>query len=300
MQDKGASILARLKNKAKASDTSYQQYLQLFFQEEFLRRLAKSPYVNNFILKGGLFIYAITNFQSRATVDIDFLFQSLPNKTKKIDKMIAEIVSIQTGNNDVVILEAGKTEPIAIQMKYQGIRIQIIGRIKNVQMPFGIDIGIGDIVFPTPEKRIIQTQLKGFDALEILTYSLESTIAEKFEAMLQRFELTSRMKDFYDIFYLARNFDFDGQRLQESLSQTLNNRGSFLEQNSLDRILHLVNDSTILVRWRHFQKTMRIDELSLFDIMQTFDIFLRPICEAIISGSELSKNWKAALLKWIG
>ena len=298
MQDKGASILAKLKNKARASNISFQHCLQLFFQEEFLRRLANSSYSQNFILKGGLFIYTLTNFKSRATIDIDFLVQYLSNEATLVDKIITEIISVPTGFNDIVIFEAGKTEPIALQMKYQGVRIQIIGHIKKVRLPFNIDIGIGDVVIPKPEKRIIKTQLEGFDAPKILTYSLESTIAEKFEAMLQRFELTSRMKDFYDIFYLAHTFNFKGKKIQEALTKTLNNRGTLLETGSLDRILRLTDDAAIQVRWRNFQKTMQIKEITLSEIMQTLTVFLRPICEAIISNSALNKNWKAELLRW--
>ena len=298
MKDKGTSILAKLKNKARASNISYQQCLQLFFQEEFLRRLAKSPYADNFVLKGGLFIYTLTNFQSRATGDIDFLLRDISNETKKVDKIITEIISIPTGLNDVVILEAGKTEPIAIQMNYQGLSAQIVGHIKKVRLPFNIDIGIGDVIFPDPEKRIIKTQLEDYDAPVIFTYSLESTIAEKFEAMLQRFELTSRMKDFYDIFYLAQTFDFRGQRLQEAFSKTIHNRGTVLESDSLEKILRLAEDSSIQVRWRYFQKTIQRNMLSLSEIMQTLGIFLQPICEAVISGTALKKRWKAELQKW--
>ena len=81
MSDIGASILAKLKNKAKSTGMPYQQCLQLFFQEEFLRRLSKSKYSENLILKGGIFIYTLTNFESRATVDIDFLLRHMSNKT---------------------------------------------------------------------------------------------------------------------------------------------------------------------------------------------------------------------------
>jgi predicted nucleotidyltransferase component of viral defense system len=298
VQDKGASILAQLKNKAKASNISYQQCLQLFFQEEFLRRLAKSPYAKNFILKGGLFIYTLTSFQSRATVDIDFLMQNLSNEKNKINGIITEITSIPTGFNDVVILEAGKTKPIAVQMKYQGVSTQIVGHIKKVRLPFNIDIGIGDVVVPKPEKRIIETQLEGYDAPEIYTYSLESTIAEKFDAMLQRFELTSRMKDFYDIFYLAHTFDFEGQRLQNAFSETLRNRRTPLNKDSLDRIVQLVDDAAIQVRWKHFQKIMSKNILFLSDVMQTLDIFLQPVCEAVILGTALTNNWNAKSQEW--
>lgn len=110
MADIGASILAKLKNKAKASGMPYQQCLQLFFQEEFLRRLSKSGYAENFILKGGLFIYTLTNFESRATIDIDFLMRQMSHDLDHMDAVIEEIIATPTGNNDVVILSAKNTE----------------------------------------------------------------------------------------------------------------------------------------------------------------------------------------------
>jgi predicted nucleotidyltransferase component of viral defense system len=196
MTDLGASILAKLKNKAKASNINFQQILQLFFQEEFLRRLSKSTYAENLILKGGFFIYTLTNFQSRTTVDIDFMIRAIDNSSERMDKVIAEILSVPSGLNEVVIMEVGKSTPIAIQREYHGTSCQIMGHINKVRVPFSIDIGVGDVIVPKPEKRVIQTQLDGYDAPEIYTYSLESTIAEKFDAILQRFELTGRMKDF--------------------------------------------------------------------------------------------------------
>lgn len=84
MADKAASILARLRNKAKASGIRYQQCLQLFAQEEFLRKLSKSEYADTLVLKGGLFIYTLTNFESRATIDVDFLLRGYPNSIEDI------------------------------------------------------------------------------------------------------------------------------------------------------------------------------------------------------------------------
>ena len=104
MADTGASVLARLKNKAKESGRSYQLCLQLFCQEEFLRRLEKSNYAENFVLKGGLFIYSVTNFDSRVTVDIDFLLRKIPNTPEQLRKVLEEIISCDTGN-DFVIFE---------------------------------------------------------------------------------------------------------------------------------------------------------------------------------------------------
>ena len=79
MADIAASVLAKLKNKAKASGISYQQCLQLFMQEEFLRKLSKSGYDDFLVLKGGLFIYTLTNFEGRATIDVDFLLRGYSN-----------------------------------------------------------------------------------------------------------------------------------------------------------------------------------------------------------------------------
>ena len=238
MADMAASVLAKLKNKAKSSGISYQQCLQLFFQEEFLRRLAGSKYAENFVLKGGLFIYPLTNFESRATVDVDFLMRGLNNDLARMDEIIAEILAVDTGN-DFVTFKAGKTEPIAVQRKYHGVSTQITGYIKNVRVPFNVDIGVGDVIVPSAERRNIQTQLEGYDKPEILTYSLESTIAEKFDAILQRFELTGRMKDFYDIYYLSRTFDFDGLKLQTAIQETLQNTLFSLHQDLQSQTYYL-------------------------------------------------------------
>jgi len=272
--DIGASILAKLKNKAKATNTGYQQCLQLFFQEEFLRRLTKSPYAENLILKGGLFIYTLTDFKSRATVDIDFMVQYLDNNPEHMGKVISEIIDVPTGLNETVVLEAGKCSPIAMQREYHGVSCQLTGRIKKVRLPFRIDIGIGDIIIPKSEKRSIRTQLEGYDMPEVYTYSLESTIAEKFDAILQRLELTGRMKDFFDIYYLARTFDFDGSRLGEAMKETLRNRGTEYDRESFDRIRRLVDNHDIQMRWRHFQRTIRaypyITQVRQYDIKTVY------------------------------
>ena len=297
MADVAASVLAKLKNKAKASGISYQQCLQLFFQEEFLRRLAGSKYAENFVLKGGLFIYTLTNFESRATVDVDFLMRGLNNDMARMDEIIAEILSVDTGN-DFVTFKATKTEPIAVQRKYHGISTQITGYIKNVRVPFNVDIGIGDVIIPNAQRRNIQTQLDGYEKPEILTYSLESTIAEKYDAILQRFELTGRMKDFYDIYYLSRTFDFDGLNLQTAIQETLQNRGTAYEKDSFERVLALADDPDMQTKWRYFLKTLGNPEISFSDVMIGIQNFLEPVWISILSENELQKNWSSQTICW--
>ena len=297
MGDIAASVLAKLKNKAKASGISYQQCLQLFFQEEFLRRLAGSEYAQNFVLKGGLFIYTLTNFESRATVDVDFLMRGLSNDLARMDAIIGEILAVDTGN-DFVTFKAGKTQSIAVQRKYHGVSTQIIGCIKNVRVPFNVDIGVGDVIVPGAQRQAIQTQLDGYDKPEILTYSLESTIAEKFDAILQRFELTGRMKDFYDIYYLSRKFDFDGLKLQTAIQKTLRNRGTAYEKDSFQRVLALRDDGDMHTKWRYFLRTLGSPEMAFSSVIGGIETFLLPVWDAISNDIELQKVWIATSTKW--
>ena len=110
MGDMAASVLARLKNKAAESGRSYQLCLQLFSQEEFLRRLEKSKYAENLVLKGGLFIYTLTDFDSRVTVDVDFLLRRMPNTPEQLKAVLEEIIAVDTGN-DFISFEIGEVTP---------------------------------------------------------------------------------------------------------------------------------------------------------------------------------------------
>ena len=298
MADIAASVLAKLKNKAKAAGVSYQQCLQLFFQEEFLRRLAGSRYADNFVLKGGLFIYTLTNFESRATVDVDFLMRGLNNDLAHMDAIIADILAVRTGN-DFVRFEASPMEPIAVQRKYHGVSTQIIGYIKNVRVPFNVDVGVGDVIVPRAERRSIHTQLDGYDQPEILTYSLESTIAEKFDAILQRFELTGRMKDFYDIYYLARTFDFDGLKLQLAIQETLQNRGTAYDADSFMRVLALAADEDMQTKWRYFLKTLGNPAMEFQFVIDGIQAFLEPVWQAHIAEREYQGTWCSANGVWM-
>ncbi len=297
MADVAASVLAKLKNKAKAAGISYQQCLQLFMQEEFLRKLSKSGHEDTLILKGGLFIYTLTNFESRATIDVDFLLRSVSNSLDEVKALILKILDTPTGN-DYIEMSAKGFEEISPQRKYHGISTQIIGRIKNVRIPFNVDIGVGDVIVPCAEQRTIHTQLPDFEAPVIMTYSLESTIAEKFDAILQRFELTGRMKDFYDIYYLAKTFDFDGARLQTAISKTLERRGTPYEKDSFKRILTLAKDVDMHKRWKFFLKTIKDDTLEFSVVIAEIQTFLEPVFDTIVNEDEWPKNWESNINSW--
>ena len=297
MKDVAASVLVKLKNRAKQSGISYQQCLQLFFQEEFLRKLSLSKYKDNFILKGGLFIYTLTEFESRATVDVDFLVRGVSNDMKRVDAIIAEILEVPTGN-DYINFIAKPAEPIALHRKYHGVSTQITGYIKAVRVPFNVDIGIGDVIVPEAQERSVKTQLEGYDMPMIMTYSLESTIAEKFDAILQRFELTGRMKDFYDIYYLSQMFDFYGVQLQLAIEETLRNRGTEYDKDSFKRVLALANDDDMQVKWRYFLKTLRSSDIEFAEVMKVIEVFLNPVWEASVQKKMFSKMWNSVNKEW--
>lgn len=244
MADTAASVLTRLKNKGKETGRSYQLCLQLFCQEEFLRRLEKSQYTENLVLKGGLFIYSITGFDSRVTVDVDFLLRKVPNTPEKLKKVLEEIIATQTGN-DFVTFEITNVAPIAVAKKYAGIGASLVARIKNTKTPFSIDFGVGDVIVPNQEKRKIPTQLADFAAPMVNTYSLETTIAEKIDAILNLMEFSSRMKDYYDIYYLANKFDFDGVVLTEALKKTFENRGHVFTVEQFEQVMAFENDEAM-------------------------------------------------------
>ena len=263
-----------------------------------MRKLSKSDYEDNLILKGGLFIYTLTNFESRATIDVDFLLRGFPNSIKDVKSMISKIIETSTGN-DFISMKAKGFEEISPQRKYQGISTQIIGQIKNVRVPFNVDIGVGDIIVPKAEERRINTQLPDFEKPVIKTYSLESTIAEKFDAILQRFELTGRMKDFYDIYYLARTFNFEGVKLRAAISETLKKRETPYDRDSFKRILALSEDEDMQKRWRYFLKNIKDDTLEFTVVIGEMQIFLEPVFGAIVDKEEWKKNWTFKQ-KWNG
>ena len=297
MADLGASVLVRLKRKARESGKSLQLLLQLFCQEEFLRRLSKSKYADHLVLKGGMFIYTLSHFASRSTADIDFLLQQEPGSIENIQRMVAEIISVDS-ENDFVQLTSQGYEAISPQRKYKGVSFQLVGQIKNTKTPFNVDIGVGDVIVPNPERLTVPVQLEDFKPATVLAYSLESTVAEKFEALIQRQLLTSRMKDIYDIYYLSNQFDFDGNLLQQAIWQTLSNRGTFYEADSLDKVIVLSDDPEIQVRWRQFLYRTKLPELDLQLVFLRIEQFLRPVWTSIIQIERNDRTWSAETSVW--
>lgn len=284
MGDRAASVLARLKNKAKESGRSYQLCMQLFCQEEFLRRLEKSKYAENLVLKGGLFIYSVTNFDSRVTADVDFLLQKIPNTPEALRAVLEEIIA-GAAENDFITFAIKSIAPIAVQKKYAGIGASLIAYIKNTKTPFSIDFGVGDVIVPRQEKRKIPTQLDGFTAPTVNTYSLETTIAEKLDAILSLMEFSSRMKDYYDIYYLANKFDFDREILTESLRRTFENRGHAFTIEQFEQVMGFAEEPAMQKKWRAFTRKIATKTDDFSTVLQTIKGLLAKPFAAAIKGA---------------
>lgn len=297
MDDIAASVLARLKNKAKESGRSYQLCLQLFCQEEFLRRLEKSQYAENLVLKGGLFIYSVTDFASRVTVDVDFLLRKVPNTPEQLQTVIETIISTPTGN-DFVNFEMEDIAPIAVAKKYAGIGVSLVARIKNTKTPFSIDVGVGDVIVPKQEKRRIPTQLDDFTAPTVNTYSLETTIAEKIDAILSLMEFSSRMKDYYDIYYLANKFDFDGKVLTEALRKTFTNREHNFTLEQFEQVMAFDSDEAMQKKWKAFVRKIDTKTDDYSTVLKTIKDFLTKPFTAAVGCKEFTEKWSAANNEW--
>lgn len=297
MENIEESVLARLKNKSKEQSIPLQQLLNLFCQEEFLRRLSVSNYKENLILKGGFLLYSISGFTTRSTDDADYLLKNYSNDLDGIEKLVREVIS--SSSNNFVEFKIRNLEEISVVKEYHGIRVNLTGTIGRTKTPFNIDFGVGDIIVPSPVERTLPVLLPEFEKPEVLTYSLESTVAEKLDAIISLMEATGRMKDFYDIYYLATTFDFVGRELQKAIYETLSNRGTPYEKDSVAVIVRLTKDNQIQKRWDNFCKKILKYELDFTDVINVIIDFTLPPFESMVVEDEFFKNWSCKDKKYI-
>jgi predicted nucleotidyltransferase component of viral defense system len=292
MSNTSASILTRLKNKAQMEGIAFQQLLNLFFQEEFIRRLAQSNHRDQLILKGGFLLYSISDFTTRPTVDADYLLRNHSNELKSVEKLVQTILN-EKSDNEFMHIEIRNIESMIEGNEYHGVRVNLIGIMGKTRTPFSIDFGVGDTIVPLAVARTLPVLLEGFKKPTILTYSLESTISEKLDAIIRFMEANGRMKDFYDIYYLANTFEFEGRKIQKAIFETFSKRGTLYEEDSIQVIGRLVTNDFITARWDAFCKKILKYELSLNDVIRLIISFLDPPFQAMIIKDELHLTWNS-------
>jgi hypothetical protein len=261
--------------------------------ERFLYRLSRSTHAERFILKGALMLRVWRSPQFRPTMDIDMLGRTNREETL-ILRQIRDIMIVDVGMDGLSFdPDSLRTERITEDAEYEGIRVRFLGSLGTARINMQIDIGFGDIVHPGPEMAEMPPMLD-FPAPRLLCYSRESAIAEKFEAMVSLGSLNSRMKDFYDIWLLSRQFDFNGKDLAEAVRLTFKQRGTDLPEQieAFSRDFAEVKQT----QWVAFRKRLQQEHVpvSFQDVTRTLGIFLAPIVTSISEQSETSKTWTAS------
>lgn len=292
-----ASIRQKLLNKSISDNRPFNETLQYYAMERFLYRLSQSKHVNRFVLKGALMLQVWESSQYRPTMDIDMLGKT-SNQIEPIIQQVKDIIGVTVESDGIEFSTQSITaERIKEDADYEGVRVSFEGTLNSAKIPMQIDIGFGDKVHPQPTKSDMPTILE-LPKPHILCYSKESAIAEKFEAMVKLGEINSRMKDFYDIWLLSRQFDFKGDDLAKAITLTFNQRKTDIPKS----IEYFLGDfaTSKQTQWQAFRNRLKQDFIpeSFADVINHNNTFLAPIIQSINDQRPYSAKWVAPN-KWV-
>lgn len=260
-----ASIKNKLLNISRQERKSFSVILMLYMQEKLLYRLSVSTYNERFVLKGGLLLFSISDFKGRPTRDIYFLANQIKNDTNTIKSVIEEICKIQCEDGIIFDRESISAEETGDDREYSGVQIKVDAYLGKAKENIKLDIGFGDVVIPKPLDIEYPTLLNTERPI-IKVYSVESIIAEKFEAMIKLAELNSRMKDFYDIYDLMYKYKFESVKLREAIKQTFENRLTILNKEHIVFKENFYLDLERNKRWKDFFKRIGKENIEFSEI----------------------------------
>ena len=265
----GKSVKTKLLNLMNTSGYKYMYLLARYFNERLLYRVSVSPYRENFLLKGGSLLYALNGLETRPTIDIDFMARRISRDREHLEKVFREILSIECEEDGVTFdVEGLHSEPITVEKEYPGTRFFVTAKMDTIVYPMSMDIGFGDVVTPGPVHVDFPLLLQDVPGINIQAYSLETVVAEKFHAMVERDVNNSRMKDFFDCYQILTTKELDDEMLYEAVKATFDNRELTYNAN-----LQLFNDDFCtnevrLKRWEVFLKKIQWKEsISFADVM---------------------------------
>jgi len=288
-----ASVKARLMNIAKENEHNYQHILRQYVQERFLFRLSKSIHKNNFILKGALLFLAHDISNLRPTRDIDFLGDSISNKIETLEELVKDILKVKYNDGVIFDVESIEADNIVDNGDYHGIRVKFYGYLESTRVRTQIDVGFGDKIVEGPVN-IDFPVLLDFDRPKLKAYSIESAIAEKFEAIVSISRTTSRMKDFYDIIYFAEFYQFRIHSLKEAIQTTFTNRGTNLLNKDYVLSDEFKDDKVKQDMWIAFLNRTGLKSNDTFsDIISKLSAFFEPLFK-----SKEEKMWNPEKWQW--
>ena len=261
-------LKGKIKSFSEKNNLKAQEVLQMYFFERFLTRLEKSKYRANFIIKGGFLISSIIGIQNRTTMDIDTTIKGLPVKEEIIKEIILEILNIEV--NDEIEFVLGKIENIREISEYENYRLHLTANFEKIKNPLKIDITTGDIIIPSEIEYSYETIFK--EKLNILVYSLETLIAEKYETIIKRNITTTRLRDFYDIYMIfkLKNDKINVNNLKQAIWETAKNRNSTEEILESKEILEdIKNDEYLNKQWNIYKNENKyVDNIQFSEILK--------------------------------
>jgi len=293
IKDIAASVRARLLNIAKGAGRNFDAVLLQYFQERFLYRLSISPYKKQFVLKGALVFLTDSMSRFRPTKDIDLAGRI---NASNLNKIMCDIFTIPCEDGVQFSVDQIAIEDINVENEYHGFRIKVPVRLGVARKKLQIDIGIGDIVYPKPVIREFPGLLD-LPAPKIFIYPKETIIAEKFEAIIRFNRLTSRMKDFYDIIFLAQSNNFHSEVLRTAIMRTFNYRKTSLKTRDTIFQPSFKEDKLKQDQWKSFLKRNNIDfDKNFSEVVQLLEEFIDPM----LSDTEITinKNWQPQSWRW--
>jgi predicted nucleotidyltransferase component of viral defense system len=292
----GASVRQRLLNLARQQNEDFGLVLTRFAIERLLYRLSRSPHADDFILKGAQLFSLWTEKAHRTTRDLDLLCQGSP-VLARLETVFRDLCEQQADRPDGLTFTADsvRAETIREAAAYDGVRVLVGYEIGGARDRLQIDVGFGDAVVPAPEMVAIPALLD-LPAPRMKAYPMEAVVAEKYEAMVSLGMANSRMKDFYDIWLLSRQFEFGGERLCQAIGATFSRRKTPLPSGVPAALsAEFATDRDKQTQWRAFVARSRLTpEAELSDVVAALREFLMPPTSAIIAGTSFAMIWSGA------
>lgn len=287
-----ASVHQRLLNQARASNRPFNELLQYYAMERFLYRLSKSEYADRFVLKGALLLRVWQAPSPRPTMDIDLLGRT-SNAPESLEAIIRDVCD-QAVEDDGLNFDATSVSAAAIveAADYAGVRLRFRGKLGTARVAMQVDVGFGDVVTPEPSLVDFPTLLD-LPGPRLLAYPREAVVAEKFQVMLYRGMLNSRLRDYYDIRLLSRSFRFDGPCLAESIKNTCTRRDTPIVAKPVGLSEEFASEVARRTQWKAFRRKSKLDDApeELSASVAEVSMFLGPIAAALGSAGEFSDHW---------
>lgn len=291
VRDVGASVRQRLLDRARAQGEDFQLVLTWYGIERLLYRLSRSAHTESFILKGAMLFSLWSGEAHRSTRDLDLLGFG-DSRVARIEAVFREICQVPCDDGVQFDAESVTGEEIRSPDEYDGVRLKLIGRLAGARVALQVDIGFGDAVVPPPET-IEYPSLLDLPTPRIRAYPREAVVAEKFQALVELGIANTRMKDFYDLWMLARRFDFDGERLARAIAATFERRRTPVPAEApLALTAEFHGDAAKQTQWRAFlRKGAVVEAAELAPVVGLIHSFLAPPAAAARRGEALASQW---------